>query len=427
MLKAHDYSVFYEFSQAPLLLEDINAQFETEAHCSEDESELDELMFKVLNDDSEQAYCFLNERKLRKKVQFFKDNYLPNDSRARLIYAVKANSRRRILSILDQEGIDGFDCASLNEVLGVLSSTTVDSSSVYFNHPVRTDRATKRAIDESVSYFTAHCREGIDQVIRSLDPKNSFPTEVAIRVETTNSDAAIPLSSKFGCLPEEAKEYLAYIQGNGLKKGLTMHVGSQNLNPESYFNGLKILRDIAIESGGVSSINLGGGFPVDYRGTGQVDLGHHLRTINGAVAHLLNDAFVERKSYPEIIIEPGRGLIADSIDLAIPILSVHERNGEKRLFMGDGIFTSFSDAKIHKWPYYFEHFRPDGRSSAYSSSTYKLYGRTCDGGDTLGEVELPHGIKKGDFLHVRNAGAYHDSQSSFFNGFEPPKYISYNL
>ncbi len=408
------------------LIKGIDYFSETKTECCE-KSHLSDAMPEVLSANPEQSYCFLNEGFLRERVRFLKDNFLPNDSRARVTYAVKANPRSRILSILESEDIDGFDCASLGEICKAIASANVDSSGLYFNNPIRTDRATEMAIESGVSYFTAHCREGINQVLNALGPKTLKYTDMAVRLETSNDDAAISLSSKFGCLPEEAVSHLRYIDQIGMKKGLTMHVGSQNLNPESYFSSLKVLRDVAIEAGGVSSVNLGGGLPVDYEGPNRIDLAHYLSAINGAVHTLTQGIFTRDEADPEIIIEPGRAMIAEAVDLAIPVLGIHERRGEKRLYIGDGVYTSFSDSKIHNWPYYFRHLRMDGRDPSSSSSTYTVHGRTCDGGDTLGEIELPHGIKKGDFLHVKNAGAYLDSQSTYFNGFEPPKYVSYNV
>ena len=395
--------------------------------ASHPSSDLRQVMRDVLRDDPEQAYYFLNEGKLRSRVAEFRDNFLPGDDKARVIYAMKANPREHILRLMESAGIDGIDCASYEEISSIHNNTRIPKDEIYFNNPIRTDRETRLARDLGVEYFTTHCRDSYLQILESYaDSPSSGTPEVAARVATSNQDAEIRLSSKFGCSPELALELLKDADEMGMKKGLTMHTGSQNTSHRGYYRGIRLLERIALEAGGVSSLNLGGGFPVNYRQEDKYKLTNYLTAINNAVSHLDPKVF-SKNGDSKIIIEPGRALIAEAVDLAIPVLSVDSRGSEKRVFMGDGVFTSFSDAKIHNWEYYFELLKKDGSPASDNFEAYTVHGRTCDGGDTLGKIVLPEGISKGDSLWVKNAGAYHGSQSTGFNGFNPPKYMSYNI
>ncbi len=397
-----------------------------ESHPGKD---LNHVMDDILRSGTDESYCFVNEGDLRRNVGIFRDHFLPNDPERRIIYAMKANPRERILKVLADEGVDGFDCASAGEIREVLSMGDVNPEDIYFNNPVKRKSEVFAAYGMNVRYFTAQSRSGVNRV---LEPNKSFQRddlEVAARIETQNPAAGINLSEKYGCSPQEGLALLSRIRNSGALPGLAINTGSQNPNPESFVAGMELMKELAILNGGVSSINLGGGVPVNYGPEDRHNVQEYLQELSKAVQRVRGDIFrSDLQTQPKIIIEPGRSLVASSVTLAIPILEIDEnrRHGKRRVFMNDGVFTSFSDSPIHGWEYNFEVFTRDGRKLPDNVIPHTLYGRTCDSGDSLGGVLLPSGMKEGDFLVVRNAGAYMDSQASGFNGFGTPHYVSYN-
>jgi len=388
-------------------------------------SELRRVMRDVLQPRDEQAFCFLDEGRLRTRVALYRENFLPDLAERRISYAMKANPKRRILEILVEEGLDGFDCASITEVREALSF--VNSRGVYFNHPIKKTSAIREARDYGVTYFTAQSSQGIQRIMDS-DPSavSSSQLEIALRVAMTNENAAIDLSSKYGCLPDEVKHLVQEIRDSGAKASFAMNTGSQNSEVQSYCDGIELLAKLAEKNGKVNSVNLGGGLPINYFNHDHHDLKEYLRRISESVRANVHRILRYTEDEGRIIIEPGRSMIADSVDLVIPVLEIDERSGEKRAYIDDGVFTSFSDRVVHKWPYKYDVYMSDGRPASPSQRTHTLYGRTCDSGDVLGKVELPDNLRVGDYLWLKNAGAYMDSQTTQFNGFEPPQYVSYN-
>ena len=82
------------------------------------------VMDEVISAEPEEAFCFFDEGKLRNKVGFLRDHFLPESPEKefrRIAYAIKANPKSRIVQILSEEGIDGFDCASPGEIDQVLN------------------------------------------------------------------------------------------------------------------------------------------------------------------------------------------------------------------------------------------------------------------------------------------------------------------
>jgi ornithine decarboxylase len=389
--------------------------------------ELRTVMADILSGDPDQSICFLNEGTLREKVSVLQENFLPALQERRIIYAMKANPHPQIMGILEDAGLDGFDCASINEINRAIGTPGMKPSEVYFNNPTKSKAAIRSALIEGVRYFTAQSRSGIQNVLECHREMGEPETEIAIRTETQNDRAAINLSEKFGSTAEEALTLLGMVKDSGLSAGLSMHTGSQNTDLKSFVSGIQFLSQLAKNAGGVSSMNIGGGIPVRLNRASNHNLSDYLQVISRAVEKSLPDIFNENGSIePRLILEPGRALVAEAVDLVIPVLEIHQRRNENRIFMADGIFTSFSDSAIHNWKYHFGVFPKDGRKLSEHTEKFRLFGQTCDSGDDLGEITFPSDIREGDFLWVKNAGAYMDSQASNFNAFEPPQYVFYN-
>ncbi|MDH5597192.1 MAG: hypothetical protein OEY44_03750, partial [Candidatus Peregrinibacteria bacterium] len=233
-------------------------------HFSHPAKDLATVMNDVLGPEREEGFYFLNEGALRERVRFFQEHFLPDDSRRRITYAVKANPRKRILEIMADEGIDGFDCASLNEIHNVTSIVSPKKLDVHFNHPIKKRYDIEAAYLMGVSYFTAQSRAGVDKILTATGGPLLDPPEIAIRVTTSNQSSQIKLSEKYGCSAPEAIRLLEYAEANGARPALAMNMGSQNEQSKSYSDGVDLLTSIAKKIGGVHSINLGGGMPVNY-------------------------------------------------------------------------------------------------------------------------------------------------------------------
>lgn len=389
-------------------------------------NELGEVMNEMIRESPDESFCFLNEGRLREKAQIIRKGFLDGDSRRRVTYAVKANPKRRIIQILMEEGIRGFDCASLGEI-DLVQRESRDAE-VYFNNPVKSLSQVRESWEKGVRYYSVQNREEIEKVMEArLD--HGDPANIAVRLSTSNSGAVINLSDKFGASIASSRELLRMVKEvPGLTRGLAIHTGSQNHDPGMFRRGIELMAGLARQEGAVESLNVGGGIPVNYHPGENYDCEAYLRVISQAIHDQIRGVMAEGESSdPRIILELGRAMVAESVDLAIPILSSDTREGKKCLYINDGVFTSFSDSPVHGWEYHFEAIRKDGRPVPTGREPYLVFGRTCDSGDQLGTVLLPEGLASGDWLWVRNAGAYLDSQSTFFNGLMPPTYVSYNI
>ena len=391
-------------------------------------SDLRTVLNDILRSGSTETYYFLDEGMLRRQVGIFRENFIPDMTKERrIIYAMKANPRKRIMEILVSEGIDGFDCASINEIDAALELPGVDPRDVYFNNPIRTPQSVTEALAREIRYFAVQSRSGVRKVLEGARKfGGSVPVELAVRLETQNPEAAINLSEKFGCSQKTALKLLRMADEEGARLGLSMHVGSQNPDIRAFENGISLLTEMAHRAGGVNSLNLGGGLPINYKETDDFDLGMMLRYISQLIRDRVGRHTFRKGVAPVIIDESGRPFAGPAVTAAMAALEVDERGGKKRVFINDGIFTTFSDTPIHGWRFPLEVFTRDGRKLSSHLSTFTVYGRTCDSGDVIGEYDFPSDLAEGDYFLMRSAGAYTEAQKSEFNGFGGPVHISYN-
>lgn len=384
-------------------------------------SYLEEAFERITQEVPEDTLLFLNEKKLRERAKMLKRQFMKPEEGGSVAYAVKANSYERILKILGEEGINTFDCASIYEIAAVLHANP--DSQILYNHPIKKEKDIRWAIKLGVTHFTVQTLEEVQKILENSSGNSPEKIEMAVRLDTPNPHAGINLSEKYGASDANTRKIMKEIKSSGSQLGISIHTGSQNTDPEVFCRGIKKMIKIAIEEGGVRSLNIGGGLPANILEHDRFNVEEYMTMITDTIRASIRGAFQEP---PKIYMEPGRAMVAESVDLLIPILSVEERHGERVVYMDDGVFTSFSDAIIHDWKYDFRAWKPGRVKHSGKKIPFRIFGRTCDSGDSLGMIHLPEDIQSGDYLHVPTAGAYTDSQSTQFNGFLPPEYISYN-
>jgi len=386
-------------------------------------SHLEEAFIRTTDQFPEEAFFFLNIKHVRERVRFLRKRFFSPEEGGCVAYAVKANPRKKILRILDEEKIRSYDCASRGEIDIVLSKIN-GQAEILFNHPIKRSRDIQAATKKGVRHFSAQTLREVEKILINTESADPDELEIEARLDTPTPHQGINLSEKFGATEETVREMIREIKLHGAQPGISIHTGSQNSDPHIFIAGISKMLQIAREEGGVRTINVGGGLPVNIHEHDQFDLEVYLDAITSTIRKSIHGVFLGE---PKIIIEPGRAMVAESVDLLIPVLSVEPRRGEQVIYIDDGIFTSFSDRVIHHWKYHFKAWRKTSTPLSSQTIPYRVFGRSCDSGDSLGLIELPKNLKEGDYLHVPTAGAYMDSQSSEFNGFKPPRYVYYNI
>ena len=324
--------------------------------------------------------------------------------RVRPHYAVKANPDRRVVKVLAQEGA-GFEIASTGE-LDLLLSLGVPAAEVFFSNPVKSRESIGYAAAKGVKWFVI---DSLDEMRRVHAVKPD--ARQYLRIAAPNIGSDWPLSGKFGAGVADAREIVAAAAKAGVDlAGVTFHVGSQCRNPENWRVALEKARalfDLMLKAGlRPRLLNIGGGFPV-----------RHVKPIPSieVIGQVVNEGLAAFPDDVQVIAEPGRYLVSDAGYFVCRVLGTATRAGKRWMHWDAGLFGGVIEAS-EGLKY---HIRTD-RSGPDVSWT--VGGPTCDSVDIVMRDEpLPADLQEGDFIYIRNAGAYTTAYASQFNGFPLPE------
>lgn len=323
--------------------------------------------------------------------------------RVRPHYAVKANPDRRILKVLAQEGA-GFEIASTAE-LDLLLPLGANVGEIFFSNPMRSRESDAYAASKGVRWFVV---DSVDELRRmyAVDPAASL----YLRIATPNIGSDWPLSGKFGAGAAEAREIIATAAKLGADlAGVTFHAGSQCRNPANWRVGIEKARSVfdAMAKAGLRPrmLDIGGGFPV-----------RHVKPIPSieVIGEVVNEALRAFPEEVEVVAEPGRYLVSDAGYFVCRVLGTATRSGKRWMHWDAGLFGGIIETTEGlKYKVRTDRSGPD--------VAWNVAGPTCDSVDVVMRDEpLPSDLQEGDFIYIRNAGAYTTAYASGFNGFPLP-------
>lgn len=324
-------------------------------------------------------------------------------------YAVKANPHPTLISALVRAG-SRFDVASPGEVEVCLAAGAHPGKLLYSN-PMKRRRDIAAASHAGVRRFVADSADEIDKIADEAPG-----SDVLVRLMTSGAGSDWPLSGKFGCAPDEAVPLLLRAADRGLgAAGISFHVGSQQRDPTRWASPIaqSAAAFAALRRHGLTPgwLDIGGGLPAAH-------LGDHpgLYAYRDRIEAALTAEFGEDR--PELIVEPGRGVVGDAGSVMSQVLGVTWRGGRRWVYLDVGVYTGLVETLGEAIRYRLTTDR-DGDQVGPAV----LAGPTCDSVDVLYEqtpVSLPLSLAEGDRVTFCSAGAYTTSYSTVgFNGFAP--------
>jgi ornithine decarboxylase len=330
-----------------------------------------------------------------------------------VFYAVKANPAPEVLRLLVSLG-SSFDVASIGEVEACLAAgATADSLS--FGNTIKKRSDIEQAYELGVRRYAFDSDCELDKLIEAAPGSTVF-----CRVLCDGFGAAWPLSRKFGCSPDFAVDLLRRAARHGLDVGASFHVGSQQFDVHAWDRALAVVADIRAEllADGIPMqlVNLGGGLPGTY-----IEAAPGIEQFGEAIQHAVRRRLGPEVP-PEVLIEPGRFLVADAGTIRCEVVTVARKSAaddHRWVYLDIGMFSGLAEVmeEAIRYRVHSEHDRcgPTG--------PVVLAGPTCDSADVLyqkTEYLLPLSLDAGDALYIESCGAYTTTYSTIgFNGFDP--------
>ncbi|NLA31191.1 MAG: diaminopimelate decarboxylase [Methanomicrobiales archaeon] len=334
----------------------------------------------------------------------------------RVLYAAKANGNLAILRVLASMGA-GADVFSAGEVTLALAAG-MSPESLLFNGSSKSPSDLALAVEKGVRVSVDSLDElreldraageagtTVDIAFR-INPEITVPTHPKIATGLATSKFGIPA----GEILDAYRHALAAEHINPV--GIHCHIGSQILDVEPFAREVDVLIGVAsdlIDIGvDLSFIDIGGGLGIPYRRG--IDQAPTPEDYAGAVMPVFLAGIRDLGIAPELWVEPGRWLVADSTILLTRVSSV--KAAHKTFANVDAGFNLL--ARPVMYDSYHEVVAAN-RADAPPEREYSIAGPICETGDILAEDRLLPYIAAGDILAVLDAGAYGFAMSSQYN------------
>jgi len=316
-----------------------------------------------------------------------------------LHYAIKALPDPTVVATLDAEGAC-FDIATRGEI-AMLQSLYINPRKTIHTHPIKRDRDIRAALRYGCTSFVVDNSDELQKFVRY---KNRVG--LLLRVCFRSKDAKIDLSKKFGCPLDEVPQLLEQAAQLGLPiKGLSFHVGSQCSSPTAHVEAIRACNALirTMHRQGLAHLGLldiGGGFPASYDANAPAI---------EAYCAPLREALAELPEWVELIAEPGRALVADSMVCLSTVIGRARRNDRTWYYLDEGVYGAYSGQIFEQIHY------PLAVLKEGPLQPSVLAGPTCDSIDIVAEdIQLPE-LAIGDVVIGRMMGAYTAATACEFN------------
>jgi len=357
----------------------------------------------------------VDHKVLRENYAQFR-KYLP---RVQAYYAVKANSAPEIIRTFYEAGAS-FDVASMAEFLAVHENVkdlpdeqrqNFIWDRVIYANPIKAND-TLEQLDQYRPLVTYDNYEEVNKIARYAPHAG-----LALRLRVPNTGSMVELSSKFGALPGEAVDLIAFARNAKLEvEGVSFHVGSQCTNIQNYIQALNLAAGVFAEARArgfeLKILDIGGGFPANYDDTVPA-----FKVLAEAINTELDRLF---PGPVEILAEPGRFLVASAATAVAQVIGKAVRGGKLCYYVNDGVYQTFSGVIFDHCQYPLKSFT---KGPTFICS---VFGPTCDALDTISLAEQLPDMELGDYVYAPNIGAYSAASSTSFNGFPPAQVIHVN-
>ena len=339
---------------------------------------------------------------IRKKYSII-HNAIPFHKK-RIYYAIKANGNVHLLRLLRKCGAFA-DTFSPGEVFLSLKAG-FSPQQIIFSGTNASEKDLRYVAGKGVTVNM----DSLSEIERYAKMKSK--EEISLRVNTLigaghhRRVVTGGHESKFGIHISQMGEARRLCKRLGLKVvGLHSHIGSGILDKEVLLKNARILLNLANEFCDVKCVDFGGGFGISYTGKGKFDIGGFGRRLTCLVEKYSSE--YEREI--TLCIEPGRFLVGESGLLVCRVTTV--KRNPRRTFVGvDSGFNHFMRHLLYN-----SFHRIDVLPKRLGKMKADICGNLCESGDIFAYGLEVGGVREGDLVIIRDAGAYGFSMASRYN------------
>jgi diaminopimelate decarboxylase len=342
--------------------------------------------------------------------------------------AIKANPLPPVLAFLSGLGA-GAEAASLPE-LHLAMDAGIPIERIVFDSPAKTEEELRLALALDV-YVNADNLDELSRLERlaasmGRTPRAGLRVNPQVGLGRIAATSVAGRYSKFGVPMARRREIKAAFARYSWLEGLHVHVGSQGCPLELLVAGVGVAYDLAVEingergSGWVRQFDIGGGLPAAYRDEDAPPTpARYAEALAVRCPGLFDGTFA-------LVTEFGRTLFAPCAMAASRVEYVKIQPGHRTAILHLGADFFVRECYNPKsWSHRTTLFDHEGRGKAGRPGVWHLAGPLCFAGDfPVWRARLP-AIEPGDWVMIRDVGAYTLSMWSRYNSRQMPRVLGW--
>jgi diaminopimelate decarboxylase len=331
--------------------------------------------------------------------------------RARIHYAMKANSNLAVIDCLRQLG-SGFDLVSGGELARALA-IGADPQSLVFAGVGKSADEIAQALKAGVKCINVESISELHKINR-VAKELHCRAPISLRVNPDVDAQTHPYIStglkgnKFGIAYHEVLK--TYREAALLSQidvvGIDCHIGSQITTTSPYLDAVDKVLDLVAqlkkEGIEIHHLDLGGGLGISYGAECPPDITEFTNA-------LLNRVAERGFGYLDLVLEPGRSLVGNA-GVLLTQVEYLKPGVEKNFCIVDAAMTELMRPALYEA----YHGIVPVQTKAVENVTYDIVGPVCESSDWLGK-DRSLAVEEGDLLAILSAGAYGFVMASNYN------------
>ena len=308
-----------------------------------------------------------------------------------------------------------------------------DLSCAFYHGSNKTDDDIAMGIDNNIGYFVIDNEHELERV-SDLAKEKSIVQKVLLRItpgidpHTHEKINTGRVDSKFGAPIETGAAEQLFRHASSAQNidvcGFHCHIGSQIFENEPFSDAARIMLEfIAIlqkkYNFKTKYLNLGGGYGVAYTiHDKKIDYCERIKNLSVLLKTHAKELGID---LPNILLEPGRSIVAAAGITLYTVGAIKEIKGYKNYVSIDGGMTDTPRYALYQSSYT---IFLGNKMNEVNNFKCTIAGRCCESGDLIQEnIEIPRPTS-GDILVVLCTGAYNYSMASNYNRIPRPPIIA---
>lgn len=363
----------------------------------------------------------LSENDIISRFDQIKEVFIKKYPYARVAYAAKAFFPLAMAKIVEGEGMC-VDVVSGGELYTAIKAN-FPPEQIEFNGNNKSYSELVMAVDYGIGRIIVDSLQElkiIEEICKEKKKKMKILFRITPGVKSSTHDYIVTgkKDSKFG-IPLDEEVIMSQIEA-AIKSqyvnfyGLHFHVGSQILDNSSHLQALDTMLSLVTKikdtfAYDVKELNIGGGFGVTYVDEERPSFSYFLDPMLEKITVYYKE---KGETLPNVVIEPGRSIVAEAGITLYTIGSIKEIKGVRKYVSVDGGMTDNIRPALYQTKYTGV---MANKADEAKKEIVTICGKCCESGDILIKDINIAKPEKGDTFAVFSTGAYGYSMASNYN------------